>query len=344
MPRIHPQLPTHIIQSEVLPRLPAKSICRFRRVCKSWNSFLSMPTFARMHLRYQTNYKLLLDPPTHSFRTFDWDNSITTRPIPFVGDVSVLASLDGLVCVALENTRELAFWNPQTGAYKKFKTSFYDLIRNGTSFAFYVESSNDYKLIHLVSEGAFIYSLRLNSWRKINTSSEISKHRPNIKWSTAVVLEGKVYFGLGMAISPHVCIVSFDVECEKFKEIQAPFINCDAHLGSNLVALNGCIHLCVSYVYFLNEILRCDMWRMDGDGWMKAAVFSRPNCFRTWIHRQIHTKTNVDLLAIWKDNDSIKNVDLADLVIDMDYYLLVRPSKHEHKGVVYFETLVSPNP
>ncbi|MFS7991361.1 putative F-box associated domain, type 3 [Helianthus anomalus] len=36
------------------------------------------------------------------------------------------------------------------------------------------------------------------------------------------------------------CIISFDVESEKFKEIQCP---CSGVYGASLVVLNGCIHL-----------------------------------------------------------------------------------------------------
>ncbi|MFS7991357.1 putative F-box-like domain superfamily protein [Helianthus anomalus] len=86
MHAIHPYLPYEVLQSEVLPRLPAKSIGRFRCVCKASYSFLSTPDFARMHLRYQTNYKLLLfDPTIRTFRTLDCeplnhDSVTTTRP------------------------------------------------------------------------------------------------------------------------------------------------------------------------------------------------------------------------------------------------------------------------
>ncbi|MFS7991365.1 hypothetical protein Hanom_Chr12g01069921 [Helianthus anomalus] len=87
-----------------------------------------------------------------------------------------------MVCVALRETRELAFWNPVTGAYNKFHTSFYNDTFNG-SFDLYIDSSNDYKLVHIVSGGAFIYSQRLDSRRKINHPSlDISQLISNFCW------------------------------------------------------------------------------------------------------------------------------------------------------------------
>ncbi|KAJ0817283.1 putative F-box domain-containing protein [Helianthus annuus] len=350
MPRIHPQLPYEIIQSEVLPRLPAKSIGRFRCVCKAWNSFLSTPEFAQMHLPYQTNHKLLLlDHHTSpTFRTLDCeqpmsqDSITTTLPIPFQGHMSILASLDGLVCVALRETRELAFWNPVTGAYNKFHTSFYKDMFNG-AFALYIDSSNDYKLVHIVSEGAFIYSQRLDLWRKINHPSlDISELISNYDWSLATFFEGKVYFrllnrSLLTTFTSERCIISFDVESEKFKEIQCP---CSEGYGASLVVLNGCIHLGVVD----DDGLKCDLWRMDGDGWIKVAAFSHSHKFSEWlIWREIHIKKNGNLLAIWEDNDSFKNVDMEDLLTDF-YYVGRGNWPHENLGAIYIETLVSPNP
>ncbi|XP_076892990.1 putative F-box protein At3g23260 [Bidens hawaiensis] len=335
-----PQLPTHIILWEVLSRLPARYTCRFRRVCKAWNSFLSTPSFARMHLRYQTNYKLLLlDRNAPTFSTHDCDYSITTRPIPFKEPVLILATLDGLVCVALEKTRELAFWNPLTGAYKKFKTSFFDDICDTTALAFYIDSSNDYKLVHIVPDGAFIYSRRLDSWRKIKTSLEISYHESSIRWSLATFLGKKVYYKLlGMT-----SLISFDVESEKFKEIQLPPHDCnDTYV--NLVALNGCIHYCVYYQDVAESMdTMCDIWRMDGDGWIKAVAFPRP-CYRVPMLRQIYIKRYGDLLAIWKDTDYFEIIDLEDFATDYHIYRPFRRWYREHVGAVYVETLVSPIP
>ncbi|KAK9145547.1 hypothetical protein Sjap_005450 [Stephania japonica] len=43
-----------ILMDEILPRLPIKSLCRFKLVCKQWNNFITHPThrFAISHHRY----------------------------------------------------------------------------------------------------------------------------------------------------------------------------------------------------------------------------------------------------------------------------------------------------
>ncbi|KAM0020583.1 putative F-box domain-containing protein [Helianthus debilis subsp. tardiflorus] len=346
-PRILSQLPVEIIQSEVLARLPAKSIGRFRCVCKAWNSFLSTLYFSRTHSHYNTNHKLLLllNSPTRTFSTLDYHDSVTTRfrLLPFKDDVLILASLDGLVCVALMKTRVLAFWNPLTGAYKKFHTSFFDDIRNG-AFALYIDSSNDYRLVHIVSVGAFIYSRRLDSWRKIiNPSLEISHYISNFKWFMATFSGDKVYFKLKTRRENPLRVISFDVESEKFMEIQLPPppVPCDARLGEHLVALDGYIHLCVGFLD-ISWNVKCDMWRMVDDGWIKVAAFSN-TLGKQYKFREIHTRRNGSWFAVWKDNNSVKNYGLEDLVKDFFYFIWEDFSDNK-KEAVYNETLVSPNP
>ncbi|XP_076956996.1 F-box/kelch-repeat protein At3g06240-like [Bidens hawaiensis] len=339
MARVLPQLPTEIIQSELLPRLPAKSIGRFRCVCNTWNSFLCSPDFARAHLRYNTKYKLLLlDQPTQTFCTLDCEpvnhDSITNLPIPFKGDVVIVASLDGLVCVVFRETNDLAFWNPLTGAYKKIYTKF--VVDMSGVFTFYIDSSNDYKLLHIVSKSGegFIYSRRLDSWRKIPHLENIIR---SFNWGQAIFLGEKIYFKLETWRSggPQRGLISFDVESEKFKEIQFPPLTCGASLYVNLVALNGCIHLCVGYKDIHHEGFKCDMWRIDGDKWIKVATFDR-SCYQPLRH--IHIRRNGNWLAIWENDNSFNNIDLKDYI----YYFLPGYSDHEQKGVICMGTFMSP--
>ncbi|KAI3814697.1 hypothetical protein L1987_14341 [Smallanthus sonchifolius] len=100
-------------------------------------------------------------------------------------------------------------------------------------------------------------------------------------------------------------MMSFDVESEDFKEIRfPPNIPCEC-MGESLVALNGCIHLCVAYGD-IHKGLKCDLWRMDGDGWIKVAAFFGP-C--SPFSRRIHIRTG-NWLAILED--SFKNIDMED--------------------------------
>ncbi|BBG94590.1 F-box and associated interaction domains-containing protein [Prunus dulcis] len=56
VPSVIPELPSEIIWFLILPRLPAKSLMRFKCVCKSWSSLISgNPTFLGVHRNLRCN-------------------------------------------------------------------------------------------------------------------------------------------------------------------------------------------------------------------------------------------------------------------------------------------------
>ncbi|PQQ18848.1 F-box/kelch-repeat protein [Prunus yedoensis var. nudiflora] len=56
VPSVVPELPSEIIWFLILPRLPAKSLMRFKCVCKSWSSLISgNPTFLGVHRNLRCN-------------------------------------------------------------------------------------------------------------------------------------------------------------------------------------------------------------------------------------------------------------------------------------------------
>ncbi|KAM0044818.1 putative F-box domain, galactose oxidase/kelch, beta-propeller, F-box associated interaction [Helianthus debilis subsp. tardiflorus] len=280
------ELPLSLIESNILPRLPAKSVGRCMCVCKQWKSFLSTPMFAQIHLRHVTinDYKLLLLDGLSQviFRTLDCEplynglRTVRSKPSPDPSAGCIIASLNGLVCLA-GRPFKLSSWNPLTGAYKRLSSlpdyPFFSLNCNDV-VGFYTDSSNDYKLLYLINgarNGAYIYSSRLDSWRKIDFSvGTVCSERPQY------TLCGQfVYFK-----ASHRWIICFDVKTEKSRKIQCPPAPGGAKsYHRSLVVLHGCIHLCVSYTIIINDIrwMHGDIWRMDGDdGWVKVAAFNDP--------------------------------------------------------------------
>ncbi|PNY04259.1 F-box/kelch-repeat protein [Trifolium pratense] len=53
-----PTLPYNLVEEEILCRLPVKYLLQFRCVCKSWNSLISDPRFAKKHLSMSTTCRL----------------------------------------------------------------------------------------------------------------------------------------------------------------------------------------------------------------------------------------------------------------------------------------------
>ncbi|KAI3524068.1 hypothetical protein L1887_02703 [Cichorium endivia] len=190
------ELPTEIILYNILPRMPAKSLARFRFVCKQWHSFLRTPVFAKKHLHHLTNndhqnhHKLLVLSLTYKyFYTIDCetpkDPSPATRSLPFEAcyeTFSIVTSLHGMVCVGITKRSQddaeyshLILWNLLTGEYKTLSNTGSDkecYKKTESPFGLYYSSSDDdYKLLRVTNfHSAYIYSLKSDSWRKIPTA------------------------------------------------------------------------------------------------------------------------------------------------------------------------------
>ncbi|KAK1415141.1 hypothetical protein QVD17_30913 [Tagetes erecta] len=359
-------LPLSLIESEILPRLPAKSIGVCRRVCKQWKSFLSSPTFCRMHLSYHAtidDYKLLL---------FD---GVTLGTLPLSGTIPcnlpdlslkviLLASLDGLVC--LVSCNQLLFWNPLTGSYRKLSSidpdddddDLHYFHSSSDVFGFYKdESCNDYRLLYLKREGdqgAYIYSHVLDTWRPLNFSFDFKAKDEDehtfYSWSPATFWGQCLYFTVTAYFTKSMdkdsWIICFDVKTETFRKIQFPGVP-DAG-GSRgfcgmLVVLNGSLHLCVTYDD-VDCLRHGDLWRMNGgddDGWVKvAANFSDQG----YGWQYISTVTVGNSVAVFDpEQNSFEKLNPEDFVRRYRYFCSNDEFQNRYFRMIYVETLVSPN-
>ncbi|KAL3648577.1 hypothetical protein CASFOL_004980 [Castilleja foliolosa] len=161
-PNSIPKLPDDVV-IEILTRLPAKPLLKFRCVCKSWLSIISSHQFIKTHLtnskkdpnfthhrimlNWRANLKhcsarsLLYEPFTETFNT-DFTSQSSKNSI------WVLGSCDGLICLAIDK-KELILWNPTTRIFKTLpdfgvKTSFRSNFAYGLGFD---KSSDDYKVV-----------------------------------------------------------------------------------------------------------------------------------------------------------------------------------------------------
>ncbi|MFS7896303.1 putative F-box-like domain superfamily protein [Helianthus anomalus] len=113
-----PKLPTDVIISDILTRVPAKTAARSKSVCKEWCALLSTRDFEKAHCSRTltpSNQRTLLirDLNCHiqpmEFETADYGLQ-TIVLLPFqaeIRDVMILSHLDDLLCVCLQNTDKL---------------------------------------------------------------------------------------------------------------------------------------------------------------------------------------------------------------------------------------------
>lgn len=188
-------LPQELITTEILPRLPVKSLIRFKCVSKQWKSIISSPQFAKLHLQRQRSSPnpkrcLFVATDDNSFYTFDYsryesgsacgsDSKLIESPgskegliklemgselseqidLDFYNQIGVyiVGSCDGLVCLEFGSSH-LYLWNPATGESCKIDNP-PSYRRKESIWGFgYVSSIDDYKIVSV--------SQKLHSHRK----------------------------------------------------------------------------------------------------------------------------------------------------------------------------------
>lgn len=276
-----PSLPIlpHELILEILSRLPVKSLLQFRCVCKSWNSLISDPHFAKSHLRMHSNFthhKLLLcfARPRFTVRSCSLDsicNALPTSAVTLEYPLKnrnrydlIVGSCNGLLCFAIKQTHVL-LWNPSLRISKK--SPCLDNQRRGgsyTVFGFgYDHLTDNYKVVAIFcydsgDRGEYktevkVYTLGANSWRRIQEfpsgipCDEMGKYASGtLNWMATT------------ASSPPLAIISLDLGNESYVELSKP--DCGYATASNLGVLRDC--LCIISAYGTHS----DLWIMKDFG------------------------------------------------------------------------------
>ncbi|XP_059288568.1 F-box/kelch-repeat protein At3g23880-like [Lycium ferocissimum] len=171
--------------TEILSRLPVKSLLRFKSVSKSWFSLICSPEFIKSHLSLSaknnntdyTNYRVMLRIAQPEFNLKDCslksllhDESVieeSNLDYPMKdSSISFLieGSVNGLICL-VSGAEELVLWNPSIKTYKKLPvliSKMRDSYRSTYGFG-YDEIHDDYKVVCIIS--------RLHDFKEVNMYS-----------------------------------------------------------------------------------------------------------------------------------------------------------------------------
>ncbi|KAL4379414.1 hypothetical protein GQ457_02G031930 [Hibiscus cannabinus] len=109
----------------ILKRLPAKSVVRFRSVCKGWDTLISDPWFISTHLQASlsnnTSFLLFLcvkNGKTRFSLHYDQDGFEESKQLHLPPFSSVFGSCNGLICVQLFSfVVDFLLWNPSIQNY-----------------------------------------------------------------------------------------------------------------------------------------------------------------------------------------------------------------------------------
>ncbi|KAL9223994.1 hypothetical protein vseg_000071 [Gypsophila vaccaria] len=173
-------LPEDIFFAEILPKLPAKSLLRFKTVSKFCGALISSPSFVNHHLRH-SNHRLVVVNLAGGPHLYDVDSpEIPPSPIHFPSDFKPYArngtafACDGLLVFSENaydnNVARFVVINPFTGFYRYILPEFV------FSHAFgYDHLTNDYKFVDFdVGLGRVkVYSLMSDSSNLINSPGVI---------------------------------------------------------------------------------------------------------------------------------------------------------------------------
>ncbi|KAK1385451.1 hypothetical protein POM88_023186 [Heracleum sosnowskyi] len=209
MRRTNTMLPDDIIYYNLLIRLPAKFLVRFRLVCKSWKYNLSTSEFVKAHFTRQQSVKdqdLLIGHrswSSHGVIIITRSREIPVTVGPLRTDI-LLGSINGLVCMA--SGTDFSLWNPATGQSKEINLPNHDCKKCSHLLGFSWDPvEDDYKVVivcyvsgcsskHLL----YIYSCRSALW----TQSMVSpKEAPDgsmlgtgLKMAPSTIVKGLPYW------------------------------------------------------------------------------------------------------------------------------------------------------
>ncbi|KAL5817842.1 hypothetical protein ACOSQ3_026220 [Xanthoceras sorbifolium] len=300
---------------EILSRLPAKSLMRFKCVCKCWNSLVKSPYFISKHF---TDYN---DDNTQ-LAWWDWGDEgwrcvhlltgktvadLSQKEAPFFeNNIQVQGPFEGVFCL-LDNRNSIMLWNPAIREFRQLqkcsKRSF-----NDESYYFNIGFGldiicKDYKLVVIRSVADYerfqhgyldvwLYNLRFDFWKHI----EIAKLQDYclLKWKDSTYLSGVCYWlATRDRNMQKMCVVSFNLSDEVFEEIQGPFSN--QSLDKFFLGLyNNSLSLML-----WDADICFDIWVMNEGFWTKQLTIGP-------------LQGVTDILGFWKNDDILLKSDPID--------------------------------
>ncbi|GAU21439.1 hypothetical protein TSUD_32700 [Trifolium subterraneum] len=160
-----PTLPYDLVEEEILSRLPVKFLLQIRCVCKSWNSLISDPRFAKKHLSMSTMLRFhfvrcssLLGrntvascPPQCIFTTDVTQLEYPSYNFDYPRRHVIVGSCNGILCLAnvlfVDDSYVVILWNPSLRKVKELPQPRYPNL-SSISYAFGYDIVRDnYKVV-----------------------------------------------------------------------------------------------------------------------------------------------------------------------------------------------------
>ncbi|EYU40595.1 hypothetical protein MIMGU_mgv1a022892mg [Erythranthe guttata] len=266
------------IIENILSRLPAKSLLRFKSVSKSWNTMIADPVFVQNHIRQSKhsnsdNLFLYQDAAFCSCTIYKLgDQKIQTSQeieSPYISWYE-LCFCDGVILLTDGTYRRFVLWNPSTRTSRKLwhkyrcRYAAFGLCRDPTT--------DDFKVVIVDKDYYSVYSCRNKSW--IACRNEYKIEHTGLSMCAGcniggVSVDGATYWVFRCRNS--IRIVYYDPRDDKFEFLQKPE---DDVVNDNrwfyVVELRG--RLCL-YYNSIDDESTIQIWTkekgIDGNSWNK---------------------------------------------------------------------------
>ncbi|XP_060209027.1 F-box/kelch-repeat protein At3g23880-like [Lycium barbarum] len=323
-----PTLPPELI-TEILSRLPVKSLLRLKCVSKSFVALISSPEFIKTQLCISTNnkdyanhrlllrYKCLLKDCSLRSVLYESVMEVSHLNYPMTNQRktfwTVVGSVNGLICLSNE-ANVLCLWNSSIRKFKKFP-DFITHLRVRVVYGFgYDEFYDDYKVVRCVYyDGSWprvdvkIYSLKDDSWRSICYAPPDGVRL----WGSGKFVNGKLHWAnnTGPVRDKGWNIISIDLADDKWEKVEQPCCGEEEGvlvlgvLGNNLSVISKDNHLRT----------HIDVWVMKEYGvkesWTKMFTVKCPHSPASSVFKALFLVSNKDeILLMFGQNFLLYNL------------------------------------
>ncbi|WOG91450.1 hypothetical protein DCAR_0310699 [Daucus carota subsp. sativus] len=182
---------TEDLITDILVRLPVKSLLRCKSVSKPWFSLISSPNFTKYQLKHTlskpgADRTLILKIDDDFISLLSLNPPQLNAPFAFpytIGHFRIVGSCNGIVCVSAprtfcyfpwyRRTHDIYLWNPATRQSKLIPPNIRDDIPSRAVGFGFDSVHNDYKVMRVASSfaepfSAEVYSANADVWRKLD--------------------------------------------------------------------------------------------------------------------------------------------------------------------------------
>ncbi|KAK9684415.1 hypothetical protein RND81_10G208400 [Saponaria officinalis] len=299
------RIPHDLILFNILPRLPANSLLRFKSVCKKWLSDISILDFQKSHFQFSSQIpRFLLSHVSEVRKMFFLSYNESENTVRDLVELRcneldeqrdgffIVDSCNGVLCIHIME-EYFCLWNPVTNQYKTvphYNETFDNVVSDVTLEAGgfgYISNVNDYKIFAMFLSHSdqrvcnfYLFSLNSGTWKRLTQLDE-SNYARKLCNDIASCIDETLYWPVSKPRNRTlVGYVGFDLQHERMKRVvKVPWLRRYAQVDE-IFKVNGCMSLCcrkklygpVSDVWTLKKEIQGGL-----ENWVKLASFDERN-------------------------------------------------------------------